>query len=87
MGSPRSTIASTSSTSALIHPHPTPSEDDDAMAIFSTSSERPAAPVADKTHTEFSEDLERRASNPKSDNGRIERVELTAEEVCEACCS
>lgn len=51
------------------------------MAIFSSSSEQPEAVPVDKSKMEYTEDLEARRSQSKSDNGRIERVELTPEEV------
>jgi len=38
-----------------------------------------------KSQMEYSEDLEASRSQSKSDNGRIERVELTAEDVCGIC--
>jgi hypothetical protein len=49
------------------------------MAI-SPNNEQPQA--VGKAHMEFAEDLEARKSSTKSDNGHIERVTLTAEEVC-----
>lgn len=84
MSSPRSSIESTNSTTALIESHPHRSQEPNSMAIFSSNKQQQEAPV-DKTHMEYSEDLEARRSHSKSDNGRIERVELTAEDVCGVC--
>lgn len=52
-----------------------------SMAHFppGSNSQAPAA----KAHTEFAEDLEAvKTASSRSDNGHIERVELTPEEVC-----
>lgn len=52
------------------------------MAIFSSrGEEQPQSSTTGKTHLEFSEDVEATRTHSKSDDGRIERVELTAEEV------
>lgn len=51
------------------------------MAIFASSSEQPQAYPADKTQMDFTEDLEATRSQSKNDEGRIERVELTPEDV------
>lgn len=58
-----------------------PSHAQDEMAIFRSRKEPVDAAPADKTTMEFSEDLEAVRSNSKDNNGRIERVELTPEEV------
>ena len=51
------------------------------MAIFKSREEPVHQPTIDKMQMEFSEDLEAMGSQQKSDIGRIERVELTAEDV------
>jgi hypothetical protein len=51
------------------------------MAIFKSRKEPVEQQTADKTQMEYSEDLEATGSQHKSDVGRIERVELTPEEV------
>lgn len=51
------------------------------MAIFKSRKESVEQPTEGKTHMDYSEDMEATGSQHKSDTGRIERVELTPEEV------
>lgn len=53
------------------------------MGIFKASNEPTQAPV-DKSQMEFAEDLE---ATSKSDASRIERVELTPEDVRVTACN
>ena len=55
------------------------------MAIFSSRNDEEVQSqgiAASKTEMEYTEDLEATRSRSKTDQGHIERVELTAEDVC-----